>query len=286
MLTVNDSPGRSCPNHKLYDHGVRCHFRSDAYLRCQPVCKATQPEARSGADGGAERLSSGDTFYEKFLSALVRLCACSALLAGLRTGGRQPLLHQLRNCRALPAEALAAPQAATAVQSPGITTYLPDSLYFPLLSDGSGTATPEAWVETTLAGMSIAEKIGQMLIIGIDGEVVTPEICTQIEQLKPGGITLSNANLSDPEALRLLTTGLQECARAAGLPGLLITLAHEGEYVDRFQSGTTLFPAALALGATGDPERGIPGCPGFGAGAGVQRGEPDPGTGGRCTDQL
>ena len=93
-----------------------------------------------------------------------------------------------------------------------------------------------------------------MLIVGIDGVAVTPEICAQIEQLKPGGITLSNANLSDPEALRLLTTGLQECARAAGSPGLLITLAHEGEYVDRFQSGTTLFPAALALGATGDPE--------------------------------
>ncbi len=143
--------------------------------------------------------------------------------------------------------------SATAVQSPGTATSLPDSLYFPLLTDGEGAVSPETWVETTLAGMSLEAKIGQMLIVGIDGNVFTPQICAQIQQLKPGGITLSNANLSDPDALRLLSDGLQECARAAGLPGLLITLAHEGEYVDRFQSGTTLFPAALALGATGDP---------------------------------
>lgn len=105
----------------------------------------------------------------------------------------------------------------------------------------------------TLAGMTHEEKMGQMLIVGINGKEITPEICAQIEQLKPGGITLSNENLSEPDALRDLTTGLQECAQAAGLPALLITLAHEGEYVDRFQSGMTLFPAALALGATGDP---------------------------------
>jgi beta-N-acetylhexosaminidase len=114
--------------------------------------------------------------------------------------------------------------------------------------------TVQPGVEDSLAGMSLEEKIGQLLLVGIEGDAVTPENCTYIQQLKPAGISLSGENLSDPEALRAFATGLQECARAAGMPPLLMTLAHEGEYVDRFQSGTTLFPAALAQGATGDPQ--------------------------------
>jgi beta-N-acetylhexosaminidase len=111
----------------------------------------------------------------------------------------------------------------------------------------------QEWVEATLAGMTLEDKIGQLIIAGVDGDVVTPETCRYIEQLRPGGITLGSANMPDPESLRLFTAGLQECARQAGLPPLLVTLAHEGEYVDRFLRGTTTFPSALAQGATGDP---------------------------------
>ncbi len=102
--------------------------------------------------------------------------------------------------------------------------------------------------------MSLEDKIGQLIIAGIDGDVVTAETCRYIEQLRPGGITLGSDNMPDPETLRQFTAGLQECARQAGLPPLLVTLAHEGEYVDRFLRGTTTFPAALAQGATGDPQ--------------------------------
>ena len=187
--------------------------------------------------------------FHLFLSALCLLC----FSCGLANQGAPTTAAPASTLPSASSESASSPQAATAVQSPGTATSLPDSLFFPLLTDGEGEVSPESWVETTLAEMSLEAKIGQMLIIGIDGNVFTPQICAQIQQLKPGGITISNANLSDPEALRLLSNGLQECARVAGLPGLLITLAHEGEYVDRFQSGTTLFPAALALGATGDP---------------------------------
>lgn len=112
----------------------------------------------------------------------------------------------------------------------------------------------QPWVETTLAKMSAAEKIGQLLLVGIEGEKISQENCAYLQQLKPAGITLSGENLPDPDSLRAFTQGLQECAQEAGMPPLLVTLAQEGEYVDRFRSGMTLFPAALALGATGDPE--------------------------------
>lgn len=112
----------------------------------------------------------------------------------------------------------------------------------------------QSWVETTLAKMSPAEKVGQLLLVGIAGEKVSQENCAYLQQIKPAGITLSGENLPSPDSLRDFTQGLQACAQNADIPPLLMTLAHEGEYVDRFRSGTTLFPAALALGATGDPE--------------------------------
>ncbi len=112
----------------------------------------------------------------------------------------------------------------------------------------------QPWVEAALERMSQSDKIGQLLLVGIEGDTVTPENCAYIQKLKPAGISLSGENLPSPDALRAFTAGLQECAQAAGMPPLLMTLAHEGEYVDRFQSGTKLFPAALAQGATGDPQ--------------------------------
>lgn len=112
----------------------------------------------------------------------------------------------------------------------------------------------QTWVETTLRRMSTEEKVGQLLVVGIEGEKISRENCAYLQQIKPAGITLSGENLPDPDSLRAFTQGLQACAQDAGIPPLLISLAHEGEYVDRFRSGTTLFPAALALGATGDPE--------------------------------
>lgn len=122
------------------------------------------------------------------------------------------------------------------------------------MTEGADGNAQHEWVEATLAGMTLEDKIGQLIIAGVDGDIVTPETCRYIEGLRPGGITLGSANMPDPEALRLFTAGLQECARQAGLPPLLVTLAHEGEYVDRFLRGTTTFPAALAQGATGDPQ--------------------------------
>jgi beta-N-acetylhexosaminidase len=50
------------------------------------------------------------------------------------------------------------------------------------------------------------------------------------------------------------SAGLQGCAETAGIPPLFLTLDHEGEYINRFDEVATMFPAALALGATGDPE--------------------------------
>jgi beta-N-acetylhexosaminidase len=78
-------------------------------------------------------------------------------------------------------------------------------------------------------------------------------ICQQIENISPAGIVYRAGNVNTPNQLREFSTGLQNCAQTAGTPPLLLALDHEGQYVNRFNSGVTFFPIAMAQGASGDP---------------------------------
>jgi beta-N-acetylhexosaminidase len=106
--------------------------------------------------------------------------------------------------------------------------------------------------------MTPEQKVGQMLMIGIVGQEATPELCDSLAQVHPGGVILKRENASNPRQTRRFLGDLQECIEAAtGVP-LFISVDHEGEYLNRFNEGSTTFPAALAQGATGDPRwRGL-----------------------------
>lgn len=116
-----------------------------------------------------------------------------------------------------------------------------------------GDITPETWVENTLAEMSLEEKVGQMILTGVEGDRVTDETCDYVQSLMPGGITFQHGNIIDPEQLRTFVDSLQRCGQNTLVVPMVMTLSHEGEYVNRYYEGATLFPAALALGATGNP---------------------------------
>ena len=112
----------------------------------------------------------------------------------------------------------------------------------------------DGWVETTLAGMSLEQKIGQMILSGVNGGNASPSTCAYLREISPGGVLYRAGNVSNPEQLRAFSAGLQTCAQENGLPPLLIALDHEGQYVNRFESSATLFPAAMALGAAANPQ--------------------------------
>jgi beta-N-acetylhexosaminidase len=117
------------------------------------------------------------------------------------------------------------------------------------------TATPtlDPWVEQTLAGMSLPQKIGQMIMMGVNGQAITSQTCRLVQQIAPGAIVYRGENVSTPDQLNSFSTGLQKCAQDAGILPLWIAIDHEGQYVTRFESGVTVFPAAMAQGATTDP---------------------------------
>ena len=114
--------------------------------------------------------------------------------------------------------------------------------------------TPDPQVEQILINMTIEQKIGQMLLMGVDGTSINQTTCNLIRQLMPGGIVYRGNNTENPDQLAQLSNDLQNCsAKGVGLP-LFIAIDHEGQYVTRYQSGVTVFPAAIAIGATGNPE--------------------------------
>lgn len=118
----------------------------------------------------------------------------------------------------------------------------------------SVTPSPDRRVEQVLRAMSPEQKIGQVLLMGVDGKSITPATCNLVQRLSPGGIIYRGNNANNPEQLAHFSKELQRCSAEGGGIPLFIAIDHEGQYVTRFNSGVTVFPAAMAQGSTGDPE--------------------------------
>ncbi len=104
--------------------------------------------------------------------------------------------------------------------------------------------------------LSLDQKVGQRLMLAFEGKDGVPdEFRAALRPYKPAGITLFRSlNIENPAQVRRLTGQLQEAARGAGLPPLLIGCDQEGGQLMAIGDGTTLLPGNMALGAAGDPE--------------------------------
>jgi beta-N-acetylhexosaminidase len=110
-------------------------------------------------------------------------------------------------------------------------------------------------VETILNQLTLEQKIGQMVMIGIPGQTVDSLTYNRIAQQNIGGIILLTPNTAGPEQVRALTAELQRIALENGprIP-LFIAWNEEGGFVSRRQAGMTHFPSSMALGAVNDPD--------------------------------
>jgi beta-N-acetylhexosaminidase len=107
------------------------------------------------------------------------------------------------------------------------------------------------WVERTLSRLSIEEKIGQMIVPRVYAHYLSAdsreylEIVRHVESLKVGGLVFFQGDVSE---MAVIANDMQG---RADIP-LLISADFEWGTAMRMRRGT-LFPVAMAIGATRDP---------------------------------
>ena len=105
-------------------------------------------------------------------------------------------------------------------------------------------------IEALLARMSVADKVGQLMMLGFDG-LSAAGAGTAVRELRAGGIVLGNGR--DADETRRVIDDLQEMARKSGSLPLLTAIDQEGGPVQRIRVGVTTFSPNWEVGQIEDP---------------------------------
>lgn len=109
--------------------------------------------------------------------------------------------------------------------------------------------------EKILSKLSLEQKIGQMICIGLNTTTIDPEFRELIAKYPFGSVGLFNRNIVSPQQVKLLTEEIQSLISPVcnGL-NAMIALDQEGGVVSQFTSGITHTPGNMAIGATSSIE--------------------------------
>nr|WP_285851924.1 beta-N-acetylhexosaminidase [Sporosarcina luteola] len=99
--------------------------------------------------------------------------------------------------------------------------------------------------------MTLDEKIGQLLIVGMDGKTYGDELDRLIRQYHVGGIILLGKNISDPAGVLKVLNESKRANAGYRIP-LFISVDEEGGRVSRVPSGMKKLPAAEYFGRIGN----------------------------------
>lgn len=98
------------------------------------------------------------------------------------------------------------------------------------------------------SSLTLEQKIGQLLYIGLPGTEFDAETRSLIEHVQPGGIIIFGRNVAAPQQLRSLLDEARGCLTVAPLVGI----DQEGGLVDRLRRIFTPMPAARVIRQHGD----------------------------------
>ena len=108
-------------------------------------------------------------------------------------------------------------------------------------------------VDQIVESMSQTEKLGQIVMIGIQGTKVDDDSLYMLNQYHMGGVILFDRNMESPEQVKQLTSDLQ--AQSNEKVPLFIGIDEEGGDVVRMAEKLTPAPSQKEIGATGDIEQ-------------------------------
>lgn len=108
--------------------------------------------------------------------------------------------------------------------------------------------SPEEKVEKIVANMSDADKVGQLLMIGIHGKTLNDDAKFMLNEYRVGGIILFDRNMESKDQVKSLITDINKTGKSAGLTPLFIGIDQEGGAVARMENQLIKVPPAEALG--------------------------------------
>lgn len=117
------------------------------------------------------------------------------------------------------------------------------------LAESSNEETDE--ISEKISKMSLDEKIGQMLMVGIDGTEVDDDFKKFAEEYKFGTVILFGKNITSAEQLVNLTNSIK--STAGDIP-YIIGMDEEGGLVTRLPDDVLSMPAALTIAGSEDTE--------------------------------
>lgn len=108
--------------------------------------------------------------------------------------------------------------------------------------------SPEEKVDKLVANMSDADKVGQLMMIGIHGKTLNDDAKFMLNEYRVGGIILFDRNMESKDQVKSLITDINKTGKSAGLTPLFIGIDQEGGAVARMEEQLIKVPPAEELG--------------------------------------
>lgn len=121
------------------------------------------------------------------------------------------------------------------------------------VSSSFASATKDQSVDSIIKALSDEEKIGQLLMIGLQEQTFNKRTKSHVSEIKPGFIILFKKNISTPSQTLSLIQKTEESFETSGYIPPIFTVDQEGGDVVRIPT-TPPLPTALAVGELGEPE--------------------------------
>ena len=108
--------------------------------------------------------------------------------------------------------------------------------------------SPEQKVEKLVANMSDADKVGQLMMIGIHGKSLNDDAKFMLNEYRVGGIILFDRNMESKDQVKTLITDINKAGKSAGLTPLFLGIDQEGGAVARMDDKLIKVPPAEEVG--------------------------------------
>ena len=112
----------------------------------------------------------------------------------------------------------------------------------------------EAIAKDLVRHMTLEEKLGQMMMVGVDGTTVDKNALELLQKYHVGGIILFDTNMQTRTQVQQLLSQLKANADDKGLP-LFTAVDQEGGLVTRMKQSMYTAPPAAQLAAAGDSQQ-------------------------------